>query len=513
MDDVLAGLDLMWTARPMLLLLAGVVVGFIAGVLPGLGATNTVALLLPFSLTLPFEESLILMSAIYCGVGYGGSIPAILLRVGDAGSAATALDGYPMTQKGQGDLAIGISRMASATAGFFGGIVVLVTIGFLGDVALSFGSRELFLVAVFGLTIVTAVTGRDIAKGMLSGLLGLLMASMSAAAGSAQARFTFGLPLLYEGVPLAPAIIGLFAFSEMFLISRKQSLIEDAAAAADRKSSRLESMASVMEGIRVTLRHKRVLMRSTLIGMVVGLIPGTGSTVSNFISYADARRHSKTPERFGTGIPEGVIASEAADNALNGTTLVPLLTLGVPGGGVTAVMLGALLLQGIQPGPRMLLDYGPEAYAILWSVVVASFLILPLGILIGGPLSRISYASPATIVPSVLLFCTLGTLALRGQLFDVWVALVFGLLAIAMRQSGYPIVPLILGLILGPLAELNLVRALDIGGGDVGYLFASPTAVVMWVLIVASLVYGLRKERQARRRTAVSDLDDAMVGS
>jgi putative tricarboxylic transport membrane protein len=510
MDNILAGLELLLSVGPLMWLVGGVAAGFLVGVLPGFSGSNAAALVLPFSIALPLEEALLLVVGIYAGASFAGAVPAILMNVpGTAGAAATALDGYPMAQKGKAELAIGVARMASVLGGVIGMLIILTVIGPLSDLALSFGAREMFVVALFGLTVIASVVGDSVRKGLLSAFLGLLIAAMSASALTAQPRFTMGFVELYEDIPFIPAVIGLFAFTQMFFLVMRDRLVDadamvDDVGGSGAASGLRRSAREVVDGIKLTLSHPVAVLRSSVIGSVIGVIPGTGTTVANFISYGEAQRRSKTPDEFGKGAPEGIIASEACDNAVTGATLVPTLTLGIPGSATAAVMLAALYLHGVQPGPRVMVSHAPEAYAVLVGMLVASLLILPLGILLATPMTYITRLTPRVLVPTVLLLCVVGAFAVRNSIFDVGLAVVFGVLGLVMRLNGYPIVPLVLGLILGPLAESNFMRALLLGGDDPRYFFGSTTAQVMWALLLVTVVMAVRKARRQKRSAATT---------
>jgi putative tricarboxylic transport membrane protein len=507
-DDILAGLDLLLRSEALIYLVAGLVGGFVVGVLPGFSGANAAALVLPFSIGLPTEVALILMAAIYAGASFAGSVPAILMNVpGTAGAAATAIDGYPLAKQGKAELAIGLARMSSALGGVLAMTVVVLVIGPLSDIALGFGARELFVVALFGLTIIASVIGDSFRKGMVSALLGLLIAAMSASPQTAQPRFTLGYLELYESVPFVPAIIGLFAITQMLLLAPRKHLLDPGVLEElhQRGTGMRQQFQSLWEGIRTTLSHPLVILRSSAIGTALGCIPGVGTAVANFISYGETKRRSKDPARFGKGAPQGIIASEACDNAVTGGTMVPTLTLGIPGSATAAVMLASLYLHGVQPGPRVMQTHAAEAYAVLLGLFLASLLVLPVGILLATPLTQIIRFRPAVLVPVVLMLCLVGAFAVRNSLFDAGLALVFGLLGYCMRIRGYPVVPLVLALILGPIAENNFMRALRLSNNDPLYFFESPTAIVMWSLLlitVASQVIRLVRQRKRSQEAA-----------
>lgn len=493
MEAITSGLVLLFQLGPLLWLTVGLVAGFFVGVLPGFAGSSAAAVLLPFTIRLETENALLLLGGIYAGASFAGGVPAILINVPGTGSAAaTALDGYPMAQQGKGALAIGLARTASSIGGIIGGVITLLVIGPMAMFAVRFGPAEMFLIAVFGLTIIATVVGEQVWKGLLAGVLGMLIAVMSADPITARARFDMGFLGLYDRVPFVPAIIGLFAITQMVMIAGQGRFVVT-------ESRGGESRKDLLDGIMITLRKIPMVIRSSVLGTLIGAIPGAGTAVATFFAYGVAKQRSNHPETFGTGEPEGVIAAEGAENACAAGTLVPTLALGVPGSGTAAVMLAALYVHGIQPGPRVLVQNAPEAYALLWGMILASILILPIGILFASPLIAITRVPPKTLVPVVLVACMVGAYAMRNSLFDVFLTLAFGALGIAMRLNGYPIIPMVLGLILGPMAESNFMRALMLGNYTVNYFFETTIAKVLTVLLIFSIAPSVRRALKKRR--------------
>lgn len=505
--DMLGGLDLLLQFDALLYLAIGLVLGFVVGVLPGFGGANGMALVLPFALGLRLEVALLLLVGISAGALFAGAIPAILLNVpGTAGAAATALDGHPMAKAGKADRAIGIARMSSVAGGMVAVTAVLIILAPMAAVAQTFGSREMFVVAVFGLTVIATVIGNNVWKGALAAVLGLLIAAMSASPLTGQPRMTFGFLGLYDAVPFIPALIGLFAISEMLLIALKPDGTATEAAHLVRRSFR-DQGTEIVGGIRDTFRYPRTIVRSGLIGAGLGIIPGIGAAVANFVSYGEAKKRSKNPERFGHGAEEGVVASEASDNGVTAGIMVPTLTLGIPGSSEAAVLLAALYLQGIQPGPRVMMTHGPEAYAVLLGLLVACMLILPVGILLAAPLTYVTRIPPSSLVPLVLAACCIGAFAVRNSLFDVGLAIVFGVLGFVLRRYGYSVIPLVLAMILGPIAEANFLRAMRLGQNSIGYFFDSLTVRVLWIGLAFVLLAQLRRYLVERSRRPVVTSD------
>lgn len=513
MNGIMEGLALLLTFDALVWLLVGLLGGFITGVLPGFDSANAAALLLALTIGLPTEIALIMMAAVYIGSQAAGSVPAILLNVpGEPGAAATALDGYPMTKNGQGGLAVGAARAASVFGGVLAGVAVVFVVGPMSTVALKFQSPEMFLVAIMGLTVIASVSGKGasgIARGWMSAFLGMLLASMAASPETGQPRMTFGFIELYSALPFVPVVIGIFGLAQMFTLpledeaqsptrSPNSHAVRSANATGPWRSAHQAIRASITSGIDFVMRDAREtargaalalrelinVARSSFIGLIVGIVPGLGPSIANFVAYSEARRASKSPESFGKGNPEGVIASESCNNAVAPATLVPTLTLGVPGSATAAVMLGALYLHGVVPGPRVMVDGRPEVYAVLLSTIVAAVLILPVGLLLTAPLLRLAAVPIPYLIPIVVVIATVGALALRGSVFDAGLMVIAAILGVLMRLAKFPFVPLVLGLVLGPLAEANLMRSLMLSDGSFSIFWSSTTSKILLVVII-----------------------------
>lgn len=505
LDGIISGLLLSITPMSLLLICMGLVLGFAVGVLPGFSSPNAAAIMLPFSLALAPHDALILFAAIYAGSTFAGAVPAILLNIpGTAGAAATTLDGRPLALAGKADYAIGIARTASAFGGVAGLAITIALIGPMSFLALRVGPPELFLIALFGLSVIASVVGKDVWKGLAAGLLGMLIASMSADPMAAQGRMTFGILELYQNVPIVAAVIGIFAFSEMFMMAgtRARTALSSSPEERRRFLSRafsLESMLVVWSGVVATVTKPFQVLRAAIVGVFLGAIPGVGASVANFVSYGIAKRQSKTPETYGQGNPEGVIASESCDSALAGGTMIPTLTLGIPGNATTAVMLAALYLHGIAPGPQVMAQNAPIAYAVLWALLISSFLILPIGILLASPLTAILAVRREILVPIIVVVSVIGAFAVRNSMVDVYIAVAFGFLGVALRMSGFPIIPVILGLILGPMAEGAFVRSLMLGRSDISIFWSSTLSQVFIAALAGIILLNIVRSIRDRR--------------
>jgi putative tricarboxylic transport membrane protein len=523
MGDLLSGLASGWhliaTPIGLVAVICGLILGFVVGVIPGFGGPSAVAILLPFAVLLGPANSIILMLAIYAGTAFGGSIPAILMNIpGESGSAVVAIDGYPLAHSGRPHLAIGISRMASCVGGVIGVTLTILLIEPLSRVAVKIGPAELFVVALIAMVICGSLVGDSAVRGIMVALLGMLISMTGAGPVSARPRLDFGILELFSGVPLIPAVLGMFAFCELIIISKE--IIDQRNLKLDLSSSKpqvngighkiraavgLDDLPELWEGMRITMSHKVQLVQSSVLGVFVGCIPGMGSSVAGFLAYGQAKGRSKDPDSFGKGNPVGILAPEATDNAVSGGLLVPVLTLGVPGNATSAVLLAALYLNGVQVGPQLLSQHADLAYGALLAALVASILILPLGIVLAGPLIQFTRVRLEILIPIVLVLSVLGSYSSDNTMVDVAVAIVFGLIALILRLCDYPIIPLFLGFILGPLTESSFVRALALSQNDVSIFWQSwPSRVLLLGLLAVILVSGnlMRKQRARRRAMA-----------
>lgn len=470
------------TPTNMFLIVLAVTFGMLAGSIPGFTGTNTVAIALPFTLPMSPDIALVFLSGLYVGANYGGAIPAILINTpGTSGATATVLDAYPMAKKGQAANALGISILASVIGGFTAAIILLLLLGPIGDIAFMFTNREIFVLALFGLAAVAATLGDNLRKGLISGFFGLALALMPADPTTGQRRLDFGYLPLYDEVPFIPIVVGLFAISELFFLIKRKAISEDA-------DLDVESYDGIIEGFKYVLSKPVQTARALLIGTFVGAMPGSGATFANFLSWATAKSSSSTPERFGNGNPDGVIASEASNNAVTAGALVPTFALGIPGSGTTAVMLAAMLLHGMIPGPEFMIEFELEANVVMVSLLFANVILLIFAFLISKYLVRVVTMPASLLVPSILALTVIGTFAVRTLTFDIWLMVLFGIIGFVMRKHNYPLVPLILGVILGPIAEGAFLRSMLISSNDPLYFFEGPIAKLLWLGLVFILI-------------------------
>lgn len=460
-------------------LLFGVTGGIAIGSLPGLTATMGVAVLLPLTFGMESTRALVLLVGVYIGAIYGGSISAILLKTpGTPAAAATVLDGHSMAKKGEAAKALSISAIASFVGGTVSTVMLIMFSPVLAKFALKFGAPEYFALALFGLSIIASISGKHPAKGLLAGMLGLLVATVGLDPVTSYPRFTFGQMHLYNGFSIIPVLIGLFALSETFV------QMETFVPGEKIKTTFKRGMISLKE----TISLMPTMLKSGFIGAIIGSIPGAGADIAAFVTYNEARRSSKEPENFGQGAPEGIAAPEAGNNGVTGGALVPLLTLGVPGDAVAAVMLGALIIQGLQPGPLLFTQNADVVYGLFASMLVGNLLMLILGLLGVRLFCRVVEIPKQVIIPTVITLSIVGAYSMNNSVFDLWVALGFGIIGYLMQKVELPASPVILAVILGPMAESNLRRSVLMYQGGLEFLWTRPITVLFLILAAISLV-------------------------
>lgn len=488
LEDIASGFELFFTLGNLLAITAGVCLGVVVGAIPGLTATMAVALALPFTFNLDPVTGILLLVGVYKGGVFGGSITAILIRApGTPAAACTLLDGYPLAQQGQAGKALNMALYASCIADFLSNLSLIFFASLIAGLALAFGPPEYFWLICFSLTVVISISGASLTKGIMSGLLGLLTSTVGLDLVYGTQRFTFDNFNLMGGVSYIPLLIGLFALPEVidFYVRKVAPIVVKT---ADKSRVTLEEFKGSLLSI----------LRGSFIGVIIGTIPGAGATAAAFLSYGEARRTSKSPETFGKGNIEGVAASEAGNNGVAGATLIPLLALGIPGDVVTAVILGAFMLQGLTPGPLMFQDNITIIYAIFIGLMLSSIVLLGSGKLAIHYFARIADIPRHILLPVVLMFCVFGSYAVQSQMFDVGVMLAFGLLGYVMMKIGMAAAPFLMGFILGPLFEDNLRRSFLISE-DIMIFFRSPICWIFIVITIFSLFVGIRRELRATR--------------
>ena len=494
-----AGIVHVAQAKYLVPLFFGTLAGVVGGALPGVTITMTIIVVLPFTFGLDPLQGLAAMTGVYVGGSAGGLITAVLLGIpGTPSAIATTFDGHPLAKKGEPGRAIWLGVWASFFGGLLGGVFLIGTTGPLARFALQFGPWEFFSLFVLALSMVAGLVEASLVKGLLSGALGLIVTVLGSDPVLGADRLTFGISWLEGGVPFLPVLIGVFAFAQIMSDVEKLGGPAKLADAVDHAAGLAVSHAKV---IREILSRPFLLLWSSIIGVIIGVLPAIGGSAANMMAYDQAKKFSKHPERFGSGVPEGVIASESANNANVGGSLVTIMAFGIPGDAVTAVMLGALTIHGIQSGPLFISQNPQLAYGIFAAYLIAHpMMVLIIGLGARWTL-RVVTVPKWALFPVVLVLCAVGAYALGNTMATVYVLLLFGVLGYAMVKFGFPLAPFILGVILGDQIEINLIRA--IMSDDDPWLFLTrPISGTLLVLSVASVVAAIWQHRRHQRRTA-----------
>ena len=473
-------LSLIFTIEGIFVLTFGTMLGIVLGALPGIGSTVAVAMILPFTLTMTQAPAILLLLAIYAGSVYGGSISAILINTpGTPQSAATCLDGYPMAQRGEAGKALGWATIASVVGGLTSAVVLIFAAPQLAAFALNFGPIETFTLILLGLTCIVSVSEGSMIKGLIAGFLGLFLSTVGGDPLTGEARFTFGNFQLIAGFNLLAVVIGVFALSEVLI---------RASATTDADSKLVSFSGIVLPKLSEWSGRVKGLVKSVLIGNVIGILPGTGAATAAFISYAEARRSAPTRDNFGKGEPDGLIASESANNAVTGGALVPTMALGIPGDAITAVMLATLTLHGVTPGVRLMSENPVLMAAIFSGFFIINLMLLPFGMIVSRLAAPILRIKEAYMLVMISLLCTVGVFFVRGNPFDLLVMAFAGIFGFILRRQGFPMAPLVIGMVLGPTLEISLRQGLIITDGSFAAFFTGhPIAAVLGVVAVIML--------------------------
>jgi putative tricarboxylic transport membrane protein len=479
-QDLLHGFQVALTLHNVLFCFVGVTVGTLIGVLPGIGPVTGVALFIPITFGMPATTAIITMAGVYYGAMYGGSTTSILINVpGESSSVMTTLDGYQMAKKGRAGPALGMAAFASFIAGTFAIIMLTFIAPPLAGVALSFGPPEYFALTFMGLTMVTTLSGDSMVKGLMSGVFGLIVACVGVDAISGEERFTFGNIYMLDGMGFIGVAVGLFALAEV-LVNLEQPLQQ----VFVKTSFKLRSLFPNVQDWRDSLG---AIGRSSVLGFFVGVLPGAGATIASFLSYALEKKISRDPERFGTGIIQGVAAPEGANNAAAGGAMVPLLTLGIPGSGTTAVLLGAFLIHGLRPGPLLFSTSPDVVWGVIASMYVGNVLLLILNLPLVGLWASMLRVPYRILMPLIVTISAVGVFATDNNPFDMWVMLGFGFIGYLMRKLEIPAAPAVLGLVLGPLVERSLRQSLTISHGDLSIFVTRPISAALIAVALLSL--------------------------
>ena len=477
-----------FSLESLIALVVGVVGGMVIGALPGLNATMAISLLIPITYTMSPYAAFIMMMAVYTSAFYGGSLTAILIHTpGTPSSAATAADGYALTQKGRGLEAMGMSTVASMIGGALSGVALLTLAPLLGKVTLLFSAPEYFLIVILGLSIIGGLGGGSAVKGYLMGVFGLILGTIGTDTITGQLRFTFGNMGLYSGISTVPALIGLFSISQAMVLCEQHAAFKRG---EHRTVDESALHGKFLPSAKEMIFHLPNFIRSAIIGIVVGILPGAGGDIGAWFAYGQAKKASKHPEEFGNGSIEAICASETANNAVTGGSIIPLITLGIPGSTVAAVLLGALIMHGLTPGQSMFGKNVATTYTIIIGFIAANILMGLIGMLICRQVIKITKVSDAILVPVIVVLSTIGSYSINNRISDVYMMLAFGLIGYLFKKVGLPTAPIILGLLLESTGEQGFKNAILMAKDTpvLLYYLQRPSSLVLILLIVATVI-------------------------
>ncbi len=480
----------------------GVFIGSVFAAIPGLTVMLCIILFLPFTYSMEAVPGMMFLLGIYCAGGYGGSVSAILINTpGTPHAAATMLDGYPLTQMGRAKAALKAALNASTFGGIFSALILLFLAPQVAKIAAKLGTAEYFLVCMFGLTVIAGVSGKSMIKGIIAACVGLLISTIGADPLTSYDRFTFGVDRLYLGIDLAICIIGVFALLQVLTKAEDDN--------GNSGSMKLDTSKITDDGIITKDEKRRMRMPmivSSIIGVIVGIIPGTGSGMASWIGYDRAKAMSKHKDEFGKGSFEGIAAAESANNAVTGATLIPLLTLGIPGDGVVALMLSALMINGLNPGLTLFTTQGNIMYAIMIGLIFINIFMFLQGKFLLKLFAKIVSVPQEILTPLVVIFCFAGAYSINKSHFDVAMALVFCVLAWVLRKLDIPVVPILLGFVLGRMTEINFRRALQLSDGSPSIFIDSPFSIAFLILILITIITMVRGKIISNKEDSSSNI-------
>jgi putative tricarboxylic transport membrane protein len=482
-DNMLLGLTTVFLPANILAILVGTVIGLLIGALPGLSATMAIAILVPITFAFPPETGISMLAALYLSAMYGGSISAILIRTpGTPAAAATVLDGYPMGQQGKAGRALSISLGASFLGGLISSLCLLTVAPILGKVALEFGPVEIAAVATLGMTIIASLSQDSTVKGLIAGAAGLMLSTVGMDPITGNPRFTFGMIDLFSGIPFTVALIGLFSIPQVLRLLENDLGPSEVGVISDKVRPRWDVLRPLIPTI----------LRSSGIGIIVGLTPGTGGDTACWFAYNEAKRFAPEEEKakFGHGSDYGVAAPESSNNAVAPAALIPTISRGIPGSSSTAVLLGGIMGHGLMPGPTLMVEHAKVAYTLIWAVFFANFSMYIIGLYITRVAVFITRVPAKVMAPAITIFCVIGAFAINNSFFDLFLMLLFGILGYIMDKVKVPVAPLVVGLILGQMLDVSVHQALIISGGSWRVFLESPVSALLLALAVLSLTSG-----------------------
>ena len=495
-DNLLLGLNFIINPINFLITILGVVLGIIVGILPGLGSTASVAILIPVTLWMTPTQAIAMMGALYASSTTGGSITAILFKIpGESSSAVTIFDGFPMAKKGNVGRALGLAMTASAIGGVFSAIMLMTVAPWVAKVALKFDQAEYFALCIFGMSAIASLGSKSQLKALISLCIGLFVVIIGVSEITAVDRFTFGSLHLRYGVNMVSVVVGLFGFAEF---------LRSTATVVFKKPEYQVKQTKINLGVIKDFLHMKVTMiRANLIGLIIGILPGTGSTIASVLAYNEEVRWSKHPEKFGTGVDEGIAAPEFANNAATGGALIPALTLGIPGSSTAAMILAALMSHGVSPGPRLFIEKSDLVWGVFVSYLLANVIMIFFAIVGIWAVTKVLNIPRPILNWTIFLLCVIGAFGINNNMIDVWIMFIFGFLGFGLEKYGFPLMPLVLGIILGPLAETALETGMVIYGSFWPFI-TRPLAATFLILSVFSALFPVIRNIVIKRGAATS---------
>ena len=495
-ENVLGALDALLTFQTIFLMAVGVFAGLMAGAIPGFTITMAVVLTLPFTFGMSSIQGAAVMVCVLVGGLSGGLMSGILTGIpGTPSSVATTFDGFPMTRNGRPGLALGIGVWSSFCGGTISAILLMTLAPQLAKIGLEFQPWDYFALVMFALTITASLSGANLVKGLIAGMIGLLVQTIGEDEIIGVARFNFGNEALLQGFAFLPVLIGLFAFSQLLSDVKDPKLAVQSLAASSKTTATIEHKQALIE----IFKRWTIVIRSSLVGVFTGILPGAGGSVANILAYDQAKKSSKYPEKFGTGIPDGIIAPESSNNAVEGGALMTLMALGIPGDVTAAVMLGALLIHDVVPSPSFISDEPVLAYSIFMAFFIGNFMMLAFQSVTLRMFILVTKVRKYVLASVILALCGIGVFSLHNIEFDLWVLFWFGMLGFLMRQFGFPLAPMILGVVLGNIAEINLARAMAINS-DLTIFLTRPWSLLFLLIGFFSIIFPYFRYRRGKAK-------------
>lgn len=497
-ENIALGLNEIMSFSTLGLMLIGTFVGLVVGAMPGINGSMAMGILLPLTFSMTPIQGVVVISAIYCSATFGGSISAILLGIpGTISSMTTVFDGHPMAVKGKAGRALGIAILSSVFGGLFSALVLMLMTKPLAEQALKLGPSAYFALGILGLTSIVGLGGKNIYKGLLAALLGLLLSTIGIQPQTGAQRFVFGIHNLLQGIPFMSALIGLFGFTSIIKMAMDPLV-------SAKEKEKLPEFSNTWIGFKTIKKLIPSWLRGSVIGTIVGIIPGTGASIATFVAYDVEKKSSKNPEAFGTGVDEGIAAPESSNNGITGGSLVPLLALGIPGNSSAVFVLSALMIHGIRVGPHFLNENPALSYGLFVSLFLVNIIMAPMGLFVAKYMSKLLLLPKNLMLGIIAALCVLGTYSISNNIFDPLIALGFGVLGYIMHLSSIPTSPLILGLILGSMIESNFQQALVISRGKLNFLYTNPITAAILAIAILSLMQpylsrSFKKWRSARK--------------